>query len=58
VIWGDPDGAGYFTFDRPSDQFASFDRPQIADVGAELDHKLAVLLEHLGVPVPRALLAG
>src|SRR5262249_62163048 len=24
VIWGDPDGPGYLTFDRPSDQFGRF----------------------------------
>ena len=24
VIWGDPEGSTYFTFDKPSDQFASF----------------------------------
>jgi uncharacterized protein (DUF302 family) len=24
VIWDDPEGSTYFTFDKPSDQFASF----------------------------------
>jgi hypothetical protein len=58
VIWGDPDGSGYFTFDKPSDQFASFGNPQVAEVGLELDQKMAALLDHLGVSVPDALLAN
>ena len=55
VIWGDPDGPAYLTFDKPSDQFGSFANPQITAVGVELDRKLAALLEHLGVAVPDAL---
>ena len=55
AIWGPPSGPAHFTFDQPSDQFGSFDRPEIAEVGKELDHKLAALLEHLGVAVPKAL---
>lgn len=56
VIWGDPDGTGYFTFDKPSDQLASFASPQVTAVGNELDHKMAALLEHLRVSVPDTLL--
>jgi uncharacterized protein (DUF302 family) len=54
------DGAGttWFTIDQPSTRFASFGDPTIAVVGAELDAKLAALLEHLGAPVPKPLLAG
>ena len=52
VIWGDPGGPGYLTFDRPSDQFGSFGDAEVSKVGVELDGKLAVLLEHLGVSVP------
>jgi hypothetical protein len=43
------------TVDQPSKQFASFGIPEIADVGIELDHKLAALLETLTVPVPAEL---
>lgn len=56
VIWGDTDGPGYLTFDKPSDQFGSFGNTEVSEVGVELDHKLAVLLEHLGVSVPDELL--
>ena len=58
VIWQNPGGPAYFTFDKPSDQFGSFANPQITAVGIELDHKMAALLEDLGVPVPNALLTG
>lgn len=58
VIWGDPDGPAHFTFDKPSDQFASFANPDITAVGEELDHKMAALLEHLGVAVPDTLLTS
>ena len=52
VIWEDHDGAARFTVDQPSKQFASFDIPEIAEVGVELDHKLAALLDALAVVVP------
>lgn len=52
VIWEDHDGKAWFTVDQPSKQFASFDNPDIAKVGVELDHKLAALLDTLAVPVP------
>ena len=55
LIWESPEGAGYFTVDRPSSQFSSYDNQAISDVGLELDHKLAMLLEHLGVEVPESL---
>jgi hypothetical protein len=58
VIWGDPDGNAYFSFDQPSDQFGSFGHPQITEVGVELDRKMAALLKHLGVAVPDALTAS
>jgi hypothetical protein len=54
MIWQSPGGTR-FTFDRPSDQFASFATPQITQVGMELDQKLATLLEHLGLDVPSQL---
>ena len=55
VISEDTHGAAWLTVDQPSKQFASFDHPDIAEVGIELDHKLAALLEALAVPVPNDL---
>jgi uncharacterized protein (DUF302 family) len=57
VIWEDAHGSAWFTVDQPSTQFASLGIPEIANVGIELDHKLAILLEVLEVPVPDALIA-
>jgi hypothetical protein len=51
----DLDGTTWFTVDQPSTRFGSFNTPQIAEVGIELDHKLAALLQHLEAPVPAAL---
>jgi hypothetical protein len=55
VIWEDAAGGAWFSFDRPSDQFASFGVEAIAAVGVELDRKLAGLLEALDVDVPSSL---
>lgn len=55
VIWQDRNGDAWFTVDQPSKQFASFDIPELAEVGIELEHKLAVLLDALAVAVPREL---
>ena len=55
VIWEDQDGDAWFTVDQPSKQFASFAIPEITEVGIELDHKLAALLDTLEVPVPSEL---
>jgi hypothetical protein len=52
VIWEDKRGDAWFTVDQPSQQFASFGIPEITEVGIELDHKLATLLDTLAVPVP------
>lgn len=57
VIWEDADGSAWFTADQPSTQFASFDIPEVTEVGIELDHKLAALLDALEVPVPDVLSA-
>jgi len=56
VIWEDAAGDAWFTVDQPSTQFASFDMPEIATVGVELDRKLASLLDALEIPVPESLL--
>jgi hypothetical protein len=54
--WGEPEGPAHFTFDQPSNQFASFGNPEITSVGFELDRKMAALLDNLHLPVPDALL--
>ena len=55
VVWEDQHGDAWFTVDQPSKQFASFDIAEIAEVGIELDHKLAALLDALAVPAPHEL---
>jgi hypothetical protein len=40
---------------QPSTQFSSFGRPEIDEVGRELDRKLAKLLDGLRLDVPAAL---
>ena len=55
VIWEDKDGDAWFTVDQPSRQFASFAVQEISEVGIELDHKLASLLDALAVSVPLGL---
>jgi hypothetical protein len=58
AIYEGADGTAWFTIDQPSTRFVSFGIPAITEVGMELDHKLAALLEHLGAPVPAVLTAG
>ena len=58
VIWEDSSGRAWFTVDQPSTQFSSFDHPEIAAVGLELDRKLATLLDGLDLDVPAALTRG
>ena len=55
AIVEDVDGATWLSVDQPSTRFGSFNTPQITEVGIELDHKLAALLEHLDAPVPAGL---
>jgi hypothetical protein len=55
VIWEDHEGKAWFTIDQPSAQFGSFGIPEVSEVGLELDHKVAALLEALSVPVPDVL---
>jgi hypothetical protein len=55
VIWEDREGKAWFTIDQPSAQFGSFGLPGVTEVGLELDHKVAALLEALSVPVPDVL---
>jgi hypothetical protein len=55
AIHEDADGTTWFSIDQPSSRFRSFGDTAISNVGVELDHKLAALLEHLGAPVPPTL---
>ncbi|MFC4590258.1 DUF302 domain-containing protein [Sphaerisporangium corydalis] len=55
AIYEDAEGRTWFTVDQPSTRFSSFGRPEIAEVGVELDRKLAALLGHLQMPVPASL---
>jgi hypothetical protein len=52
TIHRDRQGLTRFSIDQPSTRFASFDVPEIAAVGQELDRKVAHLLRVLDVPVP------
>ncbi len=52
AIHEDADRNAWLSLDRPSDQFGSFGRPEIAAVGRELDGKVADLLRHLDLTVP------
>jgi hypothetical protein len=48
-------GRTEFTIERPSAVFSSFGDDRIAQVGVELDRKVASLLAYLDAPVPPAL---
>ncbi|MFF4756124.1 DUF302 domain-containing protein [Streptomyces sp. NPDC002514] len=58
VICQDASGVVTLQVDQPSSRFSSYDDPEIAAVGRELDSKLATLLAALGAPVPPELRAG
>ncbi|MDN3358780.1 DUF302 domain-containing protein [Actinomadura sp. DC4] len=55
VVYEDAEGTTRFAVDQPSTKFASFGDPRVAEVGRELDHRLADLLGYLGAPVPPVL---
>ncbi|MFB7312562.1 DUF302 domain-containing protein [Streptomyces sp. NPDC056192] len=52
VLYADPDGDTKLAVDQPSLLLASYDNPQIAEVGRELDALLAQLITLLGGDVP------
>jgi hypothetical protein len=52
AIYEDPLGRAHLSIDQPSSKFASFGDPRIAAVGAQLDAKVAELLQHMSLPVP------
>jgi uncharacterized protein (DUF302 family) len=58
TIHQDRQGVVRFSIDQPSTRFASFDDPDIAAVGRELDAKVVSLLRVLDVPVPDAVAAA
>jgi hypothetical protein len=55
LLYADPDGDTKLAVDQPSLLFASYDNPQIADVGRELDALLAQLIALLGGDPPTQL---
>jgi hypothetical protein len=52
VLYVDPDGETRPAVDQPSLLFDSYDKPEIADVGRELDGLLAGLITSLGGDMP------
>ncbi|GAA2616302.1 hypothetical protein GCM10010399_54020 [Dactylosporangium fulvum] len=58
AIHGTAGGAARFVIDQPSTMFASFGKPTVTECGRTLDRNLAVLLNHLGAPVPAPLTAS
>ena len=55
LLYADPDGDTKFAVDQPSLLFDSYETPQIAAVGHELDGLLAALITLLGGEVPAQL---
>jgi Domain of unknown function DUF302 len=51
-------GRVHLSIDQPSTKFASFDDTRIAEVGAQLDGKVAELLRLMSLPVPPELIAA
>ena|ERR1700674_3444907 len=58
LLYVDRDGDTKLAVDQPSRLFASYDNPQIGEVGCELDVLLAQLVMLLGGEVPPQLLRG
>ena len=52
VLYVAPDGHSKLAVDQPSPLFESFDRPEIAAVGRELDGLLGGLITLLGGAMP------
>jgi hypothetical protein len=53
VIAEASDGTAVLGVDAPDDLFAVFPEPEMAGVGAVFTRTFALLLQHLGLPVPR-----
>ena len=58
LIYADPDGDTKLVVDQPSLLFDSYDNPEIAEIGRELDASLAQLITLLGGDVPAQLSAS
>jgi len=58
LLYADPDGDTKLAVDQPSLLFASYDNPQVAGVGRELDRLLAELITLLGGDAPPQLAAS
>jgi uncharacterized protein (DUF302 family) len=55
LLYADPDGDTKLAVDQPSLLFDSYDKPEISEVGRELDALLAQLIALLGAEVPAQL---
>jgi hypothetical protein len=55
AIYESTSGGVQFSIDQPSTKFDSFGNPDIAQVGAQLDAKVAELLRLMSLPVPAEL---
>jgi hypothetical protein len=55
AIYDNTVGRARFSIDQPSGKFASFGDSRIAEVGAQLDAKVAELLRLMSLPVPAEL---
>jgi hypothetical protein len=58
LLYVDPDGDTQLAVDQPSLLFDSYDKPEIAAVGRELDKLLAMLITSLGGALPPELGTG
>jgi hypothetical protein len=54
LVHGDAEGNAVFTMDQPGPSFASLGIAEVAEVGIELDRKVAHLLRVVGVDVGQA----
>lgn len=58
AIYETASGHVQISIDQPSSKFASFGDPRIAEVGAQLDAKVAELLRLMTLPVPPELITA
>jgi len=58
AIYETASGRVQISIDQPSSKFASFGDPRIAEVGAQLDAKVAELLRLMALPVPPELITA
>ncbi|HZA11765.1 DUF302 domain-containing protein [Mycobacterium sp.] len=58
LLYADPDGDTKLAVDQPSLLFASYNNPDVEEVGYRLDYLLALLISTMGGDVPAALHDG